>query len=156
MKRYRRYPKLTAVCDNGSHLISGVALATGPGNDAPDFEPAVRQAARHLPLRRVLADAAYDAEAFHELCREELGVRTTAIPINTRGRPGVEPTTRYRRLMHRCFPRKVYGQRWQVESVFSRLKRCLGSALTARSTRRRQQECLLRVLTYDLMILASC
>jgi len=154
MKRYRRYPKLTAACDNASHLIAGVDLSLGPCNDAPGFEPAIRQAAEHLSLRRVMADAAYDSEALHVLCRKELGAQTTAIPINLRGWDG-EPTSPYRRLMHRRFPRRIFGQRWQSESVFSRFKRRLGEALTARSHTRRHQEALLRVLTYNLMILAE-
>jgi transposase len=151
---HRRYPKLTAACDNASHLIAGVDLTLGPCNDAPGFAPAIRQAACHLRVQRVMADAAYDAEALHALCRQDLGIRTTIIPVNSRG-SDVEPTTRYRRLMHRRFPSKIFGQRWQIESVFSRFKRRLGEALTARSHKRRNQESLLRVLTYDLMIIAE-
>jgi len=51
------------------------------------------------------------------------------------------------------FFKRVYGQRWQVESAFSRNKRLLGSALRARSWKSQQWECLLRVLTHNLMIL---
>ena len=36
---------------------------------------------------RVLADAAFDAEDHHRYAREELGVRSTVIPIDPRG-PG--------------------------------------------------------------------
>lgn len=153
-KQFRPFPKLTAACDNATHLIAGVDLTLGPCNDAPGFEPAIRQAASHLDVRRVFADAAYDCEAFHVLCRQELGVRTTAIPINYRG-SDKSPVGRYRMLMHERFPNRLFGQRWQAESVFSRFKRRLGEALTARSNSRRDQESLLRVLTYDLMILAE-
>jgi hypothetical protein len=55
--------------------------------------------------------------------------------------------------MKRRFFRKVYGQRWQAESVFSRYKRRLGSALTATSWMGQKREAYLRVLTYNLMIL---
>jgi hypothetical protein len=154
MKQYRPYSKLTAACDNATHLIAGVDLALGPSNDAPGFQPAIRQAASHLAIRRVLADAAYDCEAFHALCRQDLGVTTTAIPINYRG-SNAAPSSPYRKLMHNRFPCNLFGQRWQAESVFSRFKRRLGEALTARSHVRRDQESLLRVLTYDLMILAG-
>jgi hypothetical protein len=63
------------------------------------------------------------------------------------------PLTPYRREMRRRFPRALYRRRWHAESVFSRLKRRLGSALTARSGRSQRREILLRVLTYNLMIL---
>ena len=51
------------------------------------------------------------------------------------------------------FHRRVYGNRWQVESSFSRNKRRLGSALWARRWPSQQSEILLRVLTHNLMIL---
>src|SRR5262249_34209756 len=51
--------------------------------------------------------------------------------------------------------RRVYGQRGQVESVFSRNQRLLGAALRARSEPSREREGLLRVLTHNLMLLAA-
>ena len=50
---------------------------------------------------------------------------------------------------------KCYGQRWQVETVHSMIKRNLGSALRARTARRRSKELLLRVITHNLMILTA-
>ena len=69
----------------------------------------------------------------------------------------------YRRHMVQRFRKKpkgsryqrVYGQRWQAESAFSRHKRRLGSALGARSDAARERECQLRVLTHNLMLLAA-
>jgi hypothetical protein len=51
--------------------------------------------------------------------------------------------------------RRIYGQRWQVESAFSRHKRLLGAALRARSHAARERECFLRVLTHNIMLLAA-
>ena len=111
---------------------------------------------------RVLADAAFDSEAHHRLARENLGIRSSVIPINPRGREG-EPGGKYRRQMARRFrPRpegsrhkRVFGQRWQAESAFSRHKRRLGSAVAGRSDASRRRECFLRVLTHNLMLLAA-
>jgi IS4 transposase len=150
--RYRSWTKLTIVCHNFSHLIPAAVVSVGPDNDAPYFTPALRQAMEHLPIDRLLGDAAYDSEEHHRLCRQDLGIRFTAIPINDRGRPGL-PSTRYRRQMAQRFPKRRYRQRWQVESVFSRMKRRLGSALRSRRNESRGIECLFRVLTYNLMIL---
>jgi hypothetical protein len=113
----------------------------------------MRQAVRHLPLVRLLADTGYDSEANHVLCRKILGIRTTAIRLNRRKYGRRWPKTRYRRLMKRRFPKRIYGHRWQVESTISRHKRLLDSALRARNYAAQKQECLLRVLTHDLMIL---
>jgi hypothetical protein len=152
MKRYRRWPKLTIVCDNASHLVASLVVSLGPKNDCPDFLPAVRQACGRMPIGRLLADGAYDCEAHHRCCRQELGIAETLIPINPRGHPDTVPKTPYRRAMKEQLPSALYGQRWQVESVFSRLKRRLGSALTARSDVARERECFLAIATYNLMI----
>jgi transposase len=110
----------------------------------------------------VLADAAFDSEAHHEYARGELGIRSSVIPINSRGHTGL-PGGKYRRQMVRRFvPRpegslskRVFGQRWQAESAFSRHKRRLGSALGGKSNESRERECRLRVLTHNIMLLAA-
>lgn len=151
---YRRHwPKLTVVCDTQTHLWPGAVVTRGPSNDSPQFPDAITEAATHVPFDRVLADAAYDGEHHHRLCRETLGIRSTVIPLNKRSAGKQEPKTKYRRQMHRRFHRRIYGQRWHVESAFSQHKRRLGSALTARSDTTQLQEASLRVITHNLMIL---
>jgi hypothetical protein len=151
----RLWTKLTIVCDTRSHFITAATVSTGPSNDSPQFRPALSQAALVVNWDRVLGDAAFDSEANHRLCREELGVRSTVIPLNRRGRGRKWPKTKYRRQMKRRFPKRKYGQRWQAESVFSRHKRRLGSALYGRSEASRERECQLRVLTHNIMLLAA-
>ncbi|MHC4461560.1 MAG: transposase [Planctomycetota bacterium] len=55
--------------------------------------------------------------------------------------------------MKRCFPKKLYGQRWQIETVFSMFKRNLASAVRARLHYSQVREICLRVLAHNLMIL---
>ncbi len=150
--RRRKWPKLTVVCHTATHLLAGVVVRRGPSNDSPQFAQAVQQAAAHVAFDRLLADAAYDAEHNHRLCGEELGIRSTVIPLDERRAKG-PPTGRYRAQMARRFLRRVYGQRWQVESAIRRNKRLLGSALRARTDQTQAHECLVRVLTHNLMIL---
>lgn len=152
-QRYRKWTKLTIVCDNASHLIAGAVVSVGPSNDCPYLPEAVGQAVENLAIDRLLADAGYDAEANHKLCREELGIASTVIPVNDRHRKTGQTTGRYRRQMKKGFPKHEFGQRWQVESVVSRMKRRLGNALRARDEQARAAESLFRVLTYNLMIL---
>jgi transposase len=128
-------------------------VSRGPSNDASFFPEAMRQAARVIHWDRLLADMAYDAESHHRLCREELGIRSTVIPLNPRGNPSAWPQTQYRRQMKRRFPRRIYGHRWQAESAFSQDKRVLGSALRSRHPAAQYREGYLRVLTHNLMIL---
>lgn len=148
------WPKLTAVFHAESQLIVGATAGRGPSQDSPDFTPAMRQAAANLRPKRVLADKGYDAEHNHALCREELGIRSTAIPINNRNATA-PPKGRYRRMMHDRFPCRRYRQRAQAESGFSRHKRRLGSALAARSNLTQDHEVLMRSLAHNVMILAE-
>ena len=167
--RYSRYPKLTLVCHTQSHLIAAALATIGPSYDVTLFESAMLQASWNLSIDRLLADGGYDSEANHRMAREHLGIRSTVINLNRRGRrPTIQrgrtgrrrgrprlPKTLYRRQMSRHFHRRKYGQRWQVESVISRYKRRLGSALRSRTDAGRDREIYLRVLTHDLTILAA-
>lgn len=159
----RLWTKLTVAVDTASHFLAGATVATGPSNDSPQFRPVMAQASLAVGWDRVLADAAFDSEGHHRYGREDLGVRSTVIPINPRGQGRKWPKTTYRRQMVGRFRKRpkgsryqrVYGQRWQAESAFSRHKRRLGSALGARSDAARERECQLRVLTHNLMLLAA-
>lgn len=148
----RGYTKLTVLCHTGSYLWAAGEVSRGPSNDAPQFLPAVQAAAEVLALDRVLADGAYDCERHHAFCREVLGIRSTVIPVNLRGKRSW-PKFKYRRQLHRRFLTRVYHSRVHVESSFSQDKRQLGSALRARTDLGRLHEARLRVLTHNFMIL---
>ncbi len=146
------YPMLTVVCDERSHLYLAAQTFLGPRNEAPFFEPVVRRAAARTIIDTVLADAAFDTDSCHTLCREELGIRSTVIPLNPRGNGPAWPKGKYRRQMRRKFHRHVYGQRWQVESSFSGSKRRFGSSLSSTTPAGRACECLLWALVHNLAI----
>lgn len=150
-----RWPKLTAVCDTASHLFAAAVVTIGPSQDSPQFAEAMTASARRVRWRRVLADAAFDGEHNHRLCREELGIDETVIALNRRNTGRRWPLSRYRREMKRLPLKELLGQRWQVESAFSQMKRVLGSALRARRWDAQVRECCLRLLTHNLMLLAG-
>lgn len=151
----RSWTKLTVVCHTGSHFLTAATVSTGPSNDSPQFAPALNQASLVVQWDRLLGDAGFDSEEHHRRCREELGIRSTIIPLNPRGQGRRWPQTKYRRQMKRRFHRRKYGQRWQAESAFSRHKRLLGPALSGRSDASRERECYLRVFTHNVMLLAA-
>jgi transposase len=154
--KFSTYPKLTVVCDLDTHLLLGFYVCQGPCVDSPQFKPAIKQAVSNQPIEKLLGDKGYDAEHNHRLCREQLGIASTVIAVrrNTNGTRRW-PHTPYRREMKHVAARVDYGQRWQVESAFSRHKRRFGSALRARTWRMQKSECALRVLTHNLMLLAA-
>jgi DDE family transposase len=153
----RGLPKLSLATDSGCHLILAARATTGGGADQPHFSPLLFDAWRRADVKGLVADAGYDSESNHCIARSDMRVRSI-IPPNA-GRPTDKlPTGRHRRNMHHRFKRKadrkLYGQRWQSETVNSMIKRNLGSALRATSSRRRSKELLLRVITHNVMILS--
>ncbi len=152
-----RYPKLSAICDTRNHLVLGIVIDRGPKPDPVEAQPTLYEALEHQRFSTLLGDAGYESEGFHALCRDRLGIRSI-IPTTERGRPRLDGKPRsvrgrYRQLMKRHFPKKTYGQRWQIETVFSMLKRNMGSALRARTYHSQNREIRLRVLTHNLAIL---
>ena len=152
-----RFPKLSAICDTATHLVLGAVVDRGPKVDHVEFEATVRDALSRQPFATLLGDAGYDSEKAHRLCREHLGIRSL-FALNPCGRRRLDGrpqriTSPYRRRLARRFPKKTYGQRWQIETVFSMLKRRLGSALRARRPHSQKREIALRLLTHNLMIL---
>ena len=155
----RLAPKLGIGVCTRCHLILSARPRTGFGSDAPDFEPLLFDAwKRHPRLRDVLADAGYDSEANHQIARQDMGVRST-IKAGI-GRPGKHgPSGYYRRIMSRRLNGsqrgKKYGQRAQVETVNSMLKRNMGDALRSRSPKARREEQMLRVLAHNISLLCD-
>jgi ribosomal protein L22 len=156
-RRYRvpKFPKLTLVCHTSTHLVASALATIGPSYDFKLFKPAMLPAAWNLDIDRVLGDSGYDAEYNHKMAREGLGIRSTVIQLNPRNLGRRWPKARYRRQMKRRFHCHVYGNRWQSESVISRMKRRLGSALRGRSNSSRERESHVKVLTHNLMLLAG-
>ena len=154
----KRLPKLSIAVASACHLILAARATTGMGSDHPHFAPLLFDAWRRADVKVVAADAGYDSEDNHRTGRLDMGVRTIIPPYI--GRPSDKPpATRFRRLMRQRFDREAdkatYGQRWQVETVNSMIKRNLGSASRARTAVHRRNELLLRVLTHNIMLLAE-
>ena len=148
---YKRFPKLTVICDCHTHLILGTLTTRGPSVDVNQFRGIFQSVARQFSLMNILGDAGYDSEGNHRCAREENHV-TSIIPAKS-GRPTRKKSKKkYRRLMQTRFPRKKYGQRWQVETVFSMIKRRLGCVVHARRYWAQNREMLLMVLTHNLAI----
>ena len=102
----------------------------------------------HCP-HHLLADAGYDAEWVHVLCRDEWGVKSFIPPVVHRADGTVGG--KYRSQMtERHLKYNKYGRRWLVESFMSGLKRTMGSALTSRSETALFAEAKLRVLAYAI------
>jgi hypothetical protein len=153
-KKHTRHPKVGLLCDCASHLVAAAVPGRGPGSDSVHYRQALNEALLCVSIDTLVADAGYDSEDSHVYARRDLHIRSI-IP-STIGRPTDKPPTGYdRRLMRRSFDKKKYGQRWQIETVNSMIKRNLGSALRARKYHTQGREIILRVLAHNIMILMS-
>lgn len=158
-RKKRHFPKLWAAVHAASHLCLSIACGVGPGADDPKFAAVSREAKRRLDnLAAMLADAGFDGEGHHEML-DGLGMLGVIPPVRGRPRgPGREHERGgfFRNFWHQCWEqaKKLYGQRWQVETFFSMLKRLLDSFLRATKRWSRHREMCLKAITVNLMLLA--
>ena len=153
---YSTFPKLELVCDCATHFILCAFATLGPMVDLNSWRRLLFCTLRRVGVSTFLADAGFDTESNHRFARDGCGVRSVIPPLH--GRPAKDPHTlpagRWRRLMKRYRDYR-YGQRWQIETVVSMIKRNLGVSVRARSDRARSAEAMLKVLTHNIMLLAA-
>ena len=151
---YRRWPKLAVICDCSNHMILSVLTIRGPSVDVNQFEKILKCAAHKYDIKYILADAGYDSESNHRFARDYLDIKSIIPP--KLGRPTLYPKPfkgKYRELMRTKFNKKKYGQRWQVETVMSMIKRNQGECLSSKTYWSQNREMMLRVLTHNIGII---
>jgi hypothetical protein len=148
----RPFTKLGIVVDVADHFVHAMHVGRGPRPDVDELIDLVGQVQHLDGVHTLLADAGYDSAANHAYLRDQLNI-TSVIPARA-GRPTTRaPVDAYRRLMHEQFPRHLYHQRAQVETVMSMIKRNLGHHTPGRADASRFADVRLKVLTHNLMIL---
>jgi hypothetical protein len=159
--KVRRLPKAGFAVASACHVILAARVCTGAGGDQPWLEPLLLDAWRRVPNRSfaAVADAGFDSEANHVIARRDMGIRSIIPPDSGRpGKRGSRPGGRWRRRMKELLRTKRsrrrcgYTRRWQSETTNSMIKRNLGSALRARTPRRREREMLLRAVVHNVML----
>lgn len=149
----RFHPKLVLICECKSPAILSFHPTHGPIPDNPFLKPG-RDRCAIISIDKLLGDAGYDGEHNHRYARNTNGVRAFIPAII--GRPSKNPLKgRCRRLMAKLFENKKrisYGQRWQVETVFSMIKRRFSTATRARKRWQRIREMTLMVLSFNLAL----
>lgn len=151
---YSHFAKLEASFDCKSHLILAAKMGRGPRPDVDCFKPLLDATLETTRPESMLADAGYDSEGNHQHARVTRKVRSF-MPA-THGRPTNKPLTgRFRRLMKKRLNKDYghYGQRWQAESGFSMIKRCVADTVQGRSQWSQRRELWLIVITYNILLL---
>jgi len=150
MTTYTRYPKVGIISDCHTHLVLSGVPSRGPYPDIVHFEKAIIDAERNIHLKILTADAGYDSERSHVFARSK-NIRTIIPPKIGRSTNKL-PNGKWRKIMATRFNARFYGQRWQVETVNSMIKRNLGSSMRARSFWSQCREIMLRLFTHNVMI----
>jgi hypothetical protein len=154
---YTHYPKLELLCDCRTHIVLSAIPTLGPHPDTDRLVPLMfAPLSRGVGIECGLFDAGYDSEPNHVFARQCGHVRSV-IPPHA-GRPPKDPNRppggRWRRMMRRYRDHR-YGQRWQIETVISMIKRRQGGYVLNRSNAARFREMSLKVLTHNIMINAE-
>lgn len=151
---YKKYGKLMVIIDCATHAILAAVASVGPTPDVAELDRVLIELPDSQTVRSMVGDAGFDSANNHRILREDWGIRSTIPPETGRPikTPGTLPRDKYRRLMKTHFNHKAYRKRPQVETVFSMIKRNLGSALRARSHWGRCRDLFLRVLTHNIAI----
>ena len=144
---------MSLLIDCSTHVILSYLVSRGPSPDMNDLPELLGRLPEGVSIKTLLADAGFDSQWNHEYLREEHGIVSIIPP--TIGRPTKKKLRgSYRALMKKRWKRyeRTYGQRWQVESVNSMMKRNLGDELMGKSEASRKRELGLLAITHNLMI----
>lgn len=145
-KQKFHYVKCSVLVLCGSLLAFGLVVGWGPNNDKCQVRDLLAIGQQHAPLKALYADAGYDAEYVHRLCRDEWGT-PSYIPLVWRRLDGTVGG-RWRAEMTKL--PTSFGRRWHVETFMSGLKRITLSHLRARLQPALFIEAAIRVLAYTI------
>jgi hypothetical protein len=149
-KRARKYIKFSAIVLCGSLFPIAMVLDQGPSNDVVQAPPLLSQAQGAGRPGQLLADAAYDAEWIHVVCREGWGVESLIKPAHPPRADGTRGGRWRSQMNEDHLQERGYGRRWGIETFFSALKRTMGGALSARQPAAQLTEAAIRILAYVL------
>ena len=144
---WRHWLKWVVVADLDQQFLLSQIARRGPWNECANLPAVVGTASQQSRIGLVLADAEFDSERNHTYIRKQLGAQSV-IPAR-RGKKtwrihGV------RAEMRRSFPRRVYGRRALVETLFSAVKRKLSARAPGRSLHMQKRQALLLGLSFNL------
>ena len=151
-KERKKWVKLSVAVLTTSLLPLGAVLDWGPNNDKCQVWPLLQQSlsGQPIPPPTLYADAGYDAEWVHGVCREEFGIATSVIKPARCAADGSRRGEYRSQMSEDYLKAQKYGLRWKIESYMSALKRTTGSTLLCRKPANLLKEAAFKVLAYAL------
>ena len=151
----RTHIKSSITVDTGNQIVVTSTSSKSQRNDILDFDELVTRASELVGIGYVVADKGYDSEASHRLVRRKLNARAV-IPVRVRERRRIMGM--YRRRCAKEFDeyKHVYHRRSLNETVFSVVKRLMGSYLQSRSLDLQIKEVCLKYVVYNMYRYVRC
>jgi hypothetical protein len=154
-RKRRRYVKISLSVLCGSLFPLAIVLDWGPRKNDLSQAPALlhktlslASASGRLPSK-LYADAGYDADWVHEVCRKQWGVQSWIKPHRQRA-DGTLGGVHRPQMTQAKLKKHGYSLRSHAEAFISGLKRVCGSTLSARKESTQQHEAAFKVLAYAL------
>ncbi len=151
----RGWVKLHITCDISNHLITSVQVTDEHDSDGKEFGKLVDGAKDTVGrISRVFGDSAYDSRANFNYA---VGTEPVIKPrMNSTGRSRgsyvrAQTVREFLSDPQAWKKRHQYGQRWQVETLFSLLKRMVGEYFTPVLSSGIFNEIMSRVFTYNVV-----
>ena len=150
---WRDYVKLHISIGRYTQIITAAEVTYGNGGDITQMPYLLQQTNKAFNMEKVLADKAYSGRKMFELI-----ATLNALPIipfksnatgTTRGSPMWSAMFEFFTEKREDFE-YFYGQRAQVESAFSRMKRNFGEFLKSKNHQAQKNEVLLKCLCHNL------
>lgn len=159
----RGFIKAHVAVDTATSTVAAVIVSDERSHDRRYLIPLVREAANTLPGRvvRVLADGAYDSrENFDFLASEgiEAGIKLRKDAVarfNGSHARSLAVVERQQLGEHGWKARYEYWLRWNVEIVFSAVKRTLGEALRSKRSDLMLREAQHKFIAYNRLVFAE-
>ena len=147
--KHQNYLKTSIVGDMNTQVIVAAKLRLKRRHDIIDLTPLLRKTRRRTGVSAVVADKGYDSEDKMEFIEEEVGA-LAVISLKNKEKPLDKTTGKRRRKLKQEFPEEIYHQRSKVETIISVVKRKYGSTLHSRKHRTKKNECLLKLIAYNI------
>jgi len=155
---WRNYVKLHISCGVNTQIITAAEVTHGNRGDSPQLPYLVKQTSANFNAKKYLADKAYSSRKNFQIIRELNALPFIPFKSNSTAKKRSCPI--WHAMFHYFTDNQEdfkyhYGQRAQVESCFSRIKRNWGEFLKSKTFEAQQNEVLLKCLCHNIACLVA-
>ncbi len=155
---WRNYVKLHVTVGKNTQIITAAKVTYGNESDIKQMPYLLQQTNKGFDMQKVLADKAYSGRKMFELIATLNALPIIPFKSNATGTTRGSPMWR---AMFEFFTERredfnyFYGQRAQVESAFSRMKRNFGEFLKSKNHQAQKNEVLLKCVCHNIACLVN-